>query len=251
MKKHLIDLQLFATTGVFPVHSNIFKIGTAGRASSAGQMLIIKDLETFQPSIDGNTEEWTPMDQSGWIRRAVTGKGLTFAFTGKRNYGDPGNDYVAGLLLKVGPDVETKLEWTLPNGDKLTLNCVINLSASAGGDSTNIDALEFEVLSDGLPVYTPVAGALGVLTFVCSDHATAGATQVASVSPILGGSNSYFYKINGTLPALNEDLNGKGWTAYTLAGAIPTFVGNDVTLVEAVTATKLALKGGISAAVIV
>ena len=141
--------------GVYPVHNNKFKIGTKGRTSTTTEMLVIKDLETFSPSIDANTEEWTPMDQEGWVRRAVTGKGLTFSFSGKRNYGDPGNDYIGSLLLGTGQEVESKFEWELPNGDKLTMDCVINLTTPAGGDSTNIDGLEFEVLSDGLPTYTP------------------------------------------------------------------------------------------------
>ncbi|MBG9737091.1 phage tail tube protein [Paenibacillus alvei] len=145
-----------ATTGVFPVHNNIFKIGINGRASVApGDMVTVKDLETFSPSIDGNTEEWTPMDQGGWTRRAVTGKGLTFSFSGKRHYGDPGNDYIAGLLLGTGQEVETKFEWIMPSGAKLTMDCVINLTQPGGGDSTNIDGLEFELLSDGKPTFTP------------------------------------------------------------------------------------------------
>nr|WP_245338937.1 hypothetical protein [Paenibacillus shirakamiensis] len=118
-------------------------------------MLPIKDLETFTPSIDGNTEEWTPMDQGGWTRRAVTGKGLTFSLSGKRNYGDPGNDYIAGLMIGTGQEVETKFEWTMPSGAKLAMDCVINLTTPAGGDSTNIDGLEFELLSDGKPTFTP------------------------------------------------------------------------------------------------
>lgn len=155
-----INLQLFAD-GVFPVHNNQFKLNTTGRTRDIVEpfaptgLVIVKDLETFSPSIDGNTEEWTPMDQEGWVRRAVTGKGLTFSFSGKRNYGDPGNDFVAGLLLGTGQDVESIFEWVLPNGDILTMDCVINLTTPAGGDSTDIDNLEFEVLSDGKPVFVP------------------------------------------------------------------------------------------------
>jgi hypothetical protein len=239
------------TTGVFPVHNNIFKVNTAGRAGGSGTLVIIKDLETFSPSIDGNTEEWTPMDQAGWIRRMVTGKGLTFSFSGKRNYGDPGNDYIAGLLLGTGQDVETVFEWTLPSGAVLTMNCIIDLQTPAGGDSTNVDTLEFDLLSDGLPVFTPSASALAELTFVCSDGTEVGATQIASVSPVLGGLNSYFYKINGALPAGGESIVGKGWTAYTLAEDILTSTGNFIALVEVVTATNLAVKGGVADVVIV
>lgn len=144
-----------ANTGVFPVHNNAFKINKAGRVAELSNFVTIKDLETFQLSVEGNIEEWTPMDLAGWARQAVTGKKLTVSFSGKRNYGDAGNDYVAGTLLSTGQGVESSLEWTLPSGSKLTMDCVINLTSPGGGDSTAIDALEFELLSDGLPVFTP------------------------------------------------------------------------------------------------
>lgn len=157
MLKNLVS-KLFMNTfadGVYPVHNNTFKIGISGRASTTEETVIIKDLENFSPSIDGNIEEWTPMDQEGWVRKAVTGKSLTFSFSGKRNYGDPGNDYVAGLLLSTGQGVETIFEWTLPTGAVLTMNCIISLTTPGGGDSKNIDSLEFELHSDGKPTFTP------------------------------------------------------------------------------------------------
>ncbi|MGF7050415.1 hypothetical protein J2T13_004953 [Paenibacillus sp. DS2015] len=141
-------------TGVFPVHNNKFKVNTAGRGASVGTMVTIKDLETFSLAVDSNVEEWTPMDLAGWARQAVTGKKLSVSFSGKRNYGDAGNDYIAGTLLATGQDVETVFEWELPSGARLTMDCVISLTTPAGGDSTNIDGLEFELLSDGLPKFT-------------------------------------------------------------------------------------------------
>lgn len=147
--------QLFAGSGVFPVHNNTFTIDIAGRNAATPEPTQVKDLETFSLSIDANVEEWTPMDLDGWMRRAVTGKGLTISFTGKRNYGDPGNDYVAETLLGTGQEVESNFVWTMPSGAKLTFDCIISLTAPGGGDSTNIDSLEFDLLSDGLPTFTP------------------------------------------------------------------------------------------------
>ncbi len=241
-----INLQLFTGIGVFPVHNNIFKVNINGRATP-GTFVTIRDLETFSPSIDGNVEEWTPMDTEGWIRRALTGKGLTFSFSGKRNYGDSGNDYVASMLLGTGQDCETQFEWTLPNGDVFTMDCILNLTTPAGGDTTNIDTLEFELLSDGLPEYTPNA-ALAALTFVCTDHTTAGATQIEAVSPALTGGSSYKYKINAALPLVNTVLDAT-WADYTLGDAIPVVNGNSITLVE-VDGTGKAKKGGIAVAVV-
>lgn len=152
----MINLQKFAATGVFPVHNNIFKINPNGRDNLPASLVEIKDLETFSLSIDANVEEWTPMDQDGWARRAVTGKALTLSFSGKRHYGDPGNDYIGeDCLLATGQGVESQFEWTMGSGAKLTGNCIVNITTPCGGDTTNIDNLEFEILTDGKPTYTP------------------------------------------------------------------------------------------------
>ena len=68
-------------TGVYPVFENKFKIGTAGRASEPTDMKPVSSLETFSVEIDGNVEEWNPMESEGWTRRMVTGKSLTRATT--------------------------------------------------------------------------------------------------------------------------------------------------------------------------
>jgi len=236
---------------VYPVHNNIFKINTLGRTTPEN-FVTIADMETFEPGIASKTEEWTPMDQAGWIRRAVTGKGLAFKFKGKRNYGDTGNDYVADTILATGTDAESILQWTLPNGDVLTMDCVIDLKQTAGGDSVKIDTLDFEVLSDGLPVYAASGGTLGTLAFECVDGSVALTTQIETIVPTLGGSNEYWYKINGLYPDYDEVITAaNGWAPYTLSDDIPVIDNNMITLVEVVTATKKAQKAGQAEAVVV
>lgn len=141
--------------GVFPVHNNLFKVNTAGRSGTEPTMATIADMTTFKVNIEGKNEEWFPLDQEGWARQANAGKKMSISLSGKRNYGDAGNDYIAGMMMKTGKDCETTFEWTLPNGAKLNGNCVVNLTSPAGGDSTAIDALEFELLIDGKPTFTP------------------------------------------------------------------------------------------------
>lgn len=140
------------TSGVYPVYENQFKINTNGRTTSA-QFVDIADMESFSVSFDDNVEEWTPMTSEGWVRRLKTGKGLTISINGKRNIGDAGNDYIAGLAFKSGQACNSQLEWTFPNGDMVVMDCVINVTAG-GGDSTNVEPLEFECLSDGKPTFT-------------------------------------------------------------------------------------------------
>jgi hypothetical protein len=142
------------SSGVYPVYENQFKINMGGRTSgTTDKMVTIADMESFSVSFDDNVEEWTPMTTEGWVRRLKTGKGVTISLAGKRNVGDPGNDFIAGLAWKSGQACNSQLEWTFPNGDKVLIDCVINVT-SAGGDSTNVEPLEFECMSDGKPTFT-------------------------------------------------------------------------------------------------
>lgn len=141
------------TGGVYPVYNLIFKIDTTSRGTTP-TFAVIADMETFDPSIDGKTEEWTPMDTAGWARQLMTGKKFTIKLAGKRKVGDAGNDYVAGIAFKDGLDCNSAMQIEFPDGDKLTFNCVVNVTKSFGGASTGVSALEFDILSDGKPVYT-------------------------------------------------------------------------------------------------
>ena len=141
-------------TGVYPVFENKFKIGTEGRSSDTESMKTISDLETFSVSIDGNIEEWRPMEAEGWVRRMVTGKSLTITLSGKRNIGDEGNDYVANNAWGTGTTCDTKFEWEFPSGAKLAFDCVWSVTNPGRVESTNVATLEFEVQSDGKPTYT-------------------------------------------------------------------------------------------------
>lgn len=140
--------------GVNPVNAITFGVCTTGRPADlkTATYTIVKDAESLSVSIDGSIESWNPMDQEGWARNLVTAKNLSVSMGGKRNYGDPGNDYVAGLALKMGQDCNSAMKITFPNQDSLYIPCVINVSA-LGGDSTALDSLEWDVTSDGKPEY--------------------------------------------------------------------------------------------------
>ena len=146
-----------ANTGVYPVFDNVFKIGKSGRLCEASDMVSIAEMESFSISIDGNVEEWKPMESAGWTKRMTTGKSLTISLSGKHCPSDAGNAYIAGLAWKSGTDCDTKFEWDFPNGDKLEFDAVVNVTNIGGGDSTNVAALEFDVMSHGKPTYTPAA----------------------------------------------------------------------------------------------
>lgn len=118
-------------------------------------MANIADCESFSVSFDNGVEEWTPFDSEGWVRRLLTSKGVTITVTAKRNVGDAGNDFIAGLAWKNGRDSEADFNWTFPDGTKVAFaDAVINVTNIGSGDSTAVAPLEFEVQSNGKPTVT-------------------------------------------------------------------------------------------------
>ena len=140
--------------GVYAVYENQFKIGTSGRASTDEQKLPIADMESFSVSIDNTLQEWTALENGGWVSGLITGKKLTIAINGKRNVGDAGNNYIAGLAFKTGRDLKTVLVWTFPDGTVVTIPVNVAVKNVGTGDSVNVGPLEFECTSDGKPTVT-------------------------------------------------------------------------------------------------
>lgn len=148
MKK--INLQLFALEGeVYPVHNNVFKIG-----DSETDLVTIAGMENFAPAIEGTVESWYDMTQEGWQDSLVTGKALSIGLSGKRVYGDTGNDKIANLYGAIGKSANKVFQWTMPNGAKLDFKCAIDVTSVGGGDTTNVNGLEFTVYCKGKPTYT-------------------------------------------------------------------------------------------------
>ncbi len=136
-------------SGVYPVYENQFQVGATKETLNN-----IADMESFSVKLDNGIEEWNPLDQEGWVRRLMTSKSVTISISGKRNFGDTGNDYIASKALKNGRDVEGCLQWTFPDGSKLVFeDAVINITNWGAGKSTEVIPLEFDMASNGKPTY--------------------------------------------------------------------------------------------------
>ena len=142
-------------TGVFPCYKNQFKIDkTGGDGSTANNLVPIAQMENFSVSIDGNVEEWKPWEYNGWTDRMVTGKSMTISISGKRQVGDPGNDYINGVALKTGSEANSTLVWTFPDAGVLKIRGVISVTEWASGESTAVAPLAFDFMSKGIPEFT-------------------------------------------------------------------------------------------------
>ena len=141
-------------SGVYPCYENQFKVNTSNDATKVWST--IADMETFSVSIDNGVEEWVPFEQEGWTRRLMTAKSITISVNGKRNVGDTGNDAVATKFMTSGQDAQGDFQWTFPDGGVLEFDdAVVNITNMGAGDSTAVAPLEFEIMSNGKPTYTP------------------------------------------------------------------------------------------------
>lgn len=141
------------TKGVFPCYENQFSVGNSGSEEAD---MPIANCEEFSPSFDNGVEEWTAFGSEGWKSRLMTAKGMTISVKGKRTLGDEGNDLIAGLALANGTAAQLPFKWTFPDGSTLFMpNAVISVTANGSGAATNVGPLEFEVMSNGKPIYTP------------------------------------------------------------------------------------------------
>lgn len=139
-------------TGVFPCYENQFQIGESG---SETVDTTIANCEEFSVSFDNGVEEWNAFEQKGWKSRLMTSKSVTISVKGKRTLGDPGNDMIADCAYKNGRDVEKNFKWLFPDGSTVLFeNAIISVTANGSGSSTSVGPLEFEVMSNGKPIYT-------------------------------------------------------------------------------------------------
>lgn len=141
------------SSGVFPVNALKIEIGTS-KAGETWEYAEIAEMESASISIDTGVEEWNSIMNSGWRSALATAKALSMSMSGKRCLGDTGNDYVAGLWNKNGQDCYSSCKITLPNDDTLVFDCVVQVTSFLGSDATAVAPLEFELLSNGEPVYT-------------------------------------------------------------------------------------------------
>lgn len=143
-------------SGVFPVYGLTIEINTAG-TTTPETWVTIADMESMSLTIETGVETWNSITEDGWQRALATAKSFKIGLNGKRNIGDPGNDYIAGKALANGRECDSKIRITFPDGAKFEGGVVIAVSDFVGGDTTNVAPLGCELTGNGKPTYTPAA----------------------------------------------------------------------------------------------
>lgn len=140
-------------SGVFPVNALKIEIGIT-KTADEWTYAEIADMESASMSVDTGVEEYNSITDGGWRKALATSKAFSVSMSGKRSLGDQGNDYIASKWNKNGQECNSSCKITLPNDDTIVFDCVVQVTSFLGSDATAIAPLEFELLSNGEPVYT-------------------------------------------------------------------------------------------------
>lgn len=119
-------------------------------------------------------------DGDGMSSSDVTGGQLVGTFEGHRKYGDPAQDYIAGMLLDYGEGRKTNFKWIAPDGQTLTGEVTIANIMPQGGDPNAKSDFSFEVHFNGMPTLEAVR-ASEAPTSIEAQPVTVGVGGLASI----------------------------------------------------------------------
>lgn len=137
--------------GVYPCYENQFKVGPSKEEATSPS-----ELDNFSVSFSNGVETWNPFTSEGWQSALQTAKSITISVSGKRDIGNTGNDFVASKMMANGQQAYGYFCWILPDGTQVEWEkAVYDVKNVGGGGSTDVAALEFDVISNGKPTVTP------------------------------------------------------------------------------------------------
>ncbi|MFD5849703.1 phage tail tube protein [Cytobacillus pseudoceanisediminis] len=133
-----------------------FEIDTAQDQTGTGATYerVAAGINSFDPQWNEEIDQTPYLDGEGFGSSDVTSAQLVITFEGHRKYGDPAQDFVAGLQIETGEARKTNFRWTDPSGDMfegwVTVANIVGASGAANEKST----FSFEVHFNGKPTFT-------------------------------------------------------------------------------------------------
>jgi hypothetical protein len=137
------------------MNAHSFSINTAPGTTPSTLAVIGKGITNVEPSNNEELSQDKYLDGGGFGETDVIGAQTVLSFSGHRFYGDPAQDFIMGLMLKLGDDRRTNFEWTEPDGGKFTGACTIANISGPSGSAGAKGEISFEIHFNGEPTYTP------------------------------------------------------------------------------------------------
>lgn len=108
-------------------------------------------VNTITPSASETSQKLSDYASEGHSETVVTGKDITLAVSGDRYVGNPGQEYVSSMWLKMGNAVKTRCIYVV-NGNAIESACTITAIVPTGGNANANQTFSCTINFDGIPV---------------------------------------------------------------------------------------------------
>lgn len=108
-------------------------------------------VNSITPAAAETSQKLSDYASEGHTETVVTGKDVTLAISGNRYVGNPGQEYVASMWLKMGNAVKTRCIYVV-NGQAIESACTITAIVPTGGVANASQTFSCTINLDGVPV---------------------------------------------------------------------------------------------------
>lgn len=143
---------------LFTMYGLTLSIGTT-QASSGGEWTYAKicGINNVAEALNEVVQQYFFLCQEGFATNHVTGMAPAFTLTGRRIFGDAGQDYIFSKKYGLGTNRKSsvKIEYSDGTGNTtITCDCTISNVQEFSGETTDDSAISFELRLDGKPKVT-------------------------------------------------------------------------------------------------
>lgn len=207
----------------------LLKVDTTPASGSRTYVKLAKGITSAVDSHNDSTDDTAYLDGGGYGNSDVIGKQYTCAVSGHRVIGNPAQDYIVSLQSEFGDDAKTWIQYTKPNGLRITAYVSATEIVDAGGDANAKTEFSVNFKGCGAPTITPAAAA-PALSATVAPGSVAGTTKFTATADPL--TNTFAYKLSSAARTANLYSHSVGLIAYTSGDNIPAAAGQYLNMYE-------------------
>lgn len=207
----------------------LVKVDTTPASGSRTYVKLAKGITSAVDSHNDSTDDTAYLDGGGYGNSDVIGKQYTLDVSGHRVLGNTAQDYIVGLQGEFGNDAKTWIQYTKPNGLRITAYVSATEIVDAGGDANAKTEFSVNFKGCGAPTITPAAAA-PALSATVAPGSVAGTTKFTATADPL--TNTFAYKLSSAAKTANLYSHSVGLIAYTSGANIPATAGQYLNMYE-------------------
>ena len=142
-----------------PVWKEKFYIGTTYASSSWTYAQLCEGIESIEPSVNEQNQQYFFMCGQGGADNEVTGIAPEYAVSGRRVIGNAAQDYIVGLRYALGDDRKSSMKVEIYDAagtlhETIVADCTITDIVDFGGATTDNEPFSCTLRVNGIPTVT-------------------------------------------------------------------------------------------------